>query len=278
MPEMDGYTATREIRQLDQTLPIVAMTADAMSGIAERCRDAGMNDYVTKPIDPQELSSALARWIPPGTRPRNQATPEAADAGPALPALPGIDIANGLARVGGNRAAYRKLLLKFSHNHAGTVAEIRAALQQGDAARAVRLAHTLKGVSGNIGATALHQSAKELEAALKEQRPDQTTLLEDCDHTLQQVAQAIAALEPAPAGTPALMETVAPVDAAALAPLIPRLRTLLQEDDMDAGDVVAVLLERAKGTELAQPLQDIETALGQYDFERALDILERLAL
>ncbi len=282
MPEMDGYSATREIRQLAhaRTLPIVAMTADAMSGVAERCREAGMDDYVTKPIDPQELFSALVRWIPPGARPLNQAIPDATAAEPALPTLPGIDIANGLARVGGNRATYRKLLLKFAHNNANAGAEIRAALQQGDAECAVRLAHTLKGVSGNIGAIALHQAAKELETALKEQRPEQTTLLENCDRALQQVVQAIAALEPAPAGAPAPLATTTPVAAqrAALAPLVARLRTLLQADDMEAGDVVAELLVQVKGTELAQPLQAIEAALGQYDFEGALGILERLAL
>jgi len=273
MPEMDGYTATREIRHLGRTLPIVAMTADAMSGVAERCREAGMNDYVTKPIDPQELFDALVRWIPPGDRIRNQAVPDATDVEPALPALPGIEIADGLARVGGNRATYHKLLLKFAHNNANAVAETRVALQQGDMERAVRLAHTLKGVAGNIGASVLYQAARELETALKEQYPDPAALLENCDRLLQQVVQGIAVLEPVTVS--AVEETAAPVDVAVLAPLVIRLRALLQEDDMEAADVVAALQAQVEGTALAQPLRDIEAALGQYDFEGALDLVER---
>jgi two-component system, sensor histidine kinase and response regulator len=276
MPEMDGYTTTRVIRQLGRRFPIVAMTADAMSGVADRCREAGMNDYLTKPIDPQELFTALARWISPGTRSRNQAHPTASDAEPALPPLPGIDIADGLARVSGNRAAYRKLLLKFAQNNANTVAEIRTAWQQGDVERAVRAAHTLKGVAGNIGAIALHQAARDLETALKERHPGWIVFLETCDRTLQQVLQAIATLASTPANTGT--KAMAPVDKGALAPLIARLRALLQEDDMEAVEVVSALLTQAEATVLAGPLRAIETALGQYDFEQALDLLGRLPL
>jgi signal transduction histidine kinase/DNA-binding response OmpR family regulator/HPt (histidine-containing phosphotransfer) domain-containing protein len=275
MPEMDGYTATRELRQLGQTLPIVAMTADAMSGVAERCRAAGMNDYITKPIDPHELFVTLVRWIPPGTRtpPPPVSEPLAIEA--ALPPLPGIDTTSGLARLGGNRAGYRQLLLKFAHHHAHTGDEIRAALQAGDLELAVRLAHTLKGVSGNIGANPLHQAARELEGALKERQPEWTVSLENCERLLRQVVEAIATLEPAPETPPA---EAAVLDWTALAPLIERLRALLQEDDMDAVAVVAELGTRVQGTPLAQPVQDIKDALGQYEYAEALDLLEKLKI
>ena len=101
MPEMDGYATTRALRAEGRGLPIVAMTADAMSGVAERCRETGMNDFVTKPVDPQELFATLARLIPPGARPLNQAPADETSVEPALPSLPGIDVVNGLARVGG---------------------------------------------------------------------------------------------------------------------------------------------------------------------------------
>jgi PAS domain S-box-containing protein len=279
MPEMDGYTATGAIRKTgNQSLPIVAMTADAMSGVAERCREAGMNDYVTKPIDPQELFTTLVRWIAPGSRPLNPAAARATEpeAEPELPELPGIDTADGLQRVGGNKTAYRKLLLKFAHNNANAVADIRAALQQGDQARAERLAHTLKGVAGNIGATALHKAALAAEAGIKAHSPESATLLEDCERWLQQVLQAVAALEQASAAPPE--PAAAPVDVAALAQLIDRLRTLLKEDDMEAVEAVTALQAQVRGTELARPFQEIETALGQYDFEAALEILDRLDL
>ncbi len=279
MPEMDGYVATQEIRKTgNQSLPIIAMSADAMSGVAERCFEAGMNDYVTKPIDPQELFTALVRWIPPGTRTRRQAIPDALDTEPALPVLPGIDIVDGLARVGGNRVTYHKLLLKFAHNNANTMTEIRAALQQDDMERAVRLAHTLKGVAGNIGANTLYQVARELETAFKEQGAAPVAFLDNCDRVLQQVVQGIAALEPAPASTPILPETATSLDVATLTPLVARLRALLQEDDMEAVAAVAALQAQVKGTGLEQPLRAIEAALSQYDFQQALGLLGQLAL
>jgi signal transduction histidine kinase/DNA-binding response OmpR family regulator/HPt (histidine-containing phosphotransfer) domain-containing protein len=276
MPEMDGYTATRAIRQAGHTaLPIIAMTADAMSGVAESCREAGMNDYVTKPIDPPELFAALARWIAPGRRARNQVTAEADPVELALPDLPGIEIADGLARVGGNRAAYRKLLLKFAHNQAQAGTEIRAALACGDGERAVRIAHTLKGVAGNIGAAPLHQGALALETALKDHSPEQAARLADCERELQQVVQTLAVLERKPTATaPGPAQTP---DQAALAPRLAQLRELLKEDDMEAGEVLAALLTQAQGTALAQPFQDIEAALAQYNFEAALAILEQIA-
>jgi HPt (histidine-containing phosphotransfer) domain-containing protein len=249
------------------------MTAEAMSGVEERCRNAGMDDYVTKPIDPQELFAALVRWIPSGVRRHNRGASDTLDADVALPALPGIDAASGLARLNGNHAAYRQLLLKFAHNHARTGDEIRAALQSGDMECAARLAHTLKGVSGNVGANALHQAVRELEAALKEHQSEPTGLLETCDRLLQQVVTAIVVLEPVPA--PPLAEMVA-VDRAALTPLIARLRALLQEDDMDAVPVVAELLAQVKGTELEQPLQAMAAALSQYDYQQALGLLGKL--
>lgn len=275
MPEMDGYTATRQIRELgNQSLPIVAMTADAMSGVAERCREAGMNDYVTKPIDPQELFTALARWIPPSVRPLNLAAAEKLNDELALPEMSGIDSAAGLARLGGNRTAYRKLLLKFTQNNANTVADIRSALLQGNLDRAVRIAHTLKGVSGNIGAISLHQAARELETAIKQNSSEQVALLENCERILQQVTQAIITLEPAPVADPE--KIVASGDLTALAQPIARLRALLVEDDMESAEAVAALLTQVKGSKLEQPFQAIETALSQYDFETALQMLDRL--
>ncbi len=273
MPEMDGYTATREMRQLGRTLPIVAMTADVMSGVAERCLEAGMNGYVPKPIDPPELFAALVKWIPPGTRQLYQATPTDQNNADALPGLPGLDIAAGLERVGGSLIAYRKLLLKFAHNNANAGDEIRAAVQQGDTERAVHLAHTLKGVAGNIGAMPLHQAARELESALKEHLPEPAAFLENCERVLAQVVQAIAALEPKPASAP--VEIVV-VDVVALTPLVAHLRTLLQEDDMDAIESVETLKAHVQGSVLERPLTEIELALGKYDFEQALHCLEQL--
>ncbi len=175
MPEMDGYKATQEIRNDDkyEDLAIIAMTADAMTGVREKVLEAGMNDYVTKPINPKELWEALARWIKPGDRELSEGfgkPAKVANEGVSIPDIDGLDVEDGLARVGGNKKLYRELLLKFRRDFAGATADIRANLEKGDLHTAERIAHTVKGVAGNIGAGGLQEKATELDEALKDER------------------------------------------------------------------------------------------------------------
>jgi len=138
MPEMDGLTATRNIRALDlpwaATVPIVAMTAHAMAGDRETSLEAGMDDHITKPIDPAQLLASLVAWIPPADRPLPQGfvprstTRETALRQDELPlaGLPGINVKSGLAKVSGNRSLYRKLLGKFQDKYLGAHQETQA--------------------------------------------------------------------------------------------------------------------------------------------------------
>ncbi len=179
MPEMDGIEATRRIRELAGLfpkfagLPILAMTAHAMAGDREKSLAAGMNDHVTKPIDPGALSSALVRCLDPlnrmvgvtefaGAPPEEEDLPEE-----DLPDLPGFDVADGLRRVGGNRALYVRLLGKLRDDYSGVADEIDAALAVGDRKSALIAAHTIRGVAGNLGATDLQDRATAMEVALK---------------------------------------------------------------------------------------------------------------
>jgi two-component system sensor histidine kinase/response regulator len=164
MPVMDGYEATRAIRARPEhaALPIIAMTANVMTGDREKAIDAGMNDQVAKPIDVEALFETLTRWIEPSG--------EASDiAGPTelppddLPEIPGVDVADGLRRVAGNVALYRKLLLSFRRKQATAVEEIRRARDTGDREQAVRLAHTLKGVAANLSIPEVEARAAEIE-------------------------------------------------------------------------------------------------------------------
>ncbi len=142
MPELDGISATQAIRAEGRfgELPIIAMTAHAMVEERERCFAAGMNDHVTKPIEPDVLYQALARWFqrrPAAETPvRAEKRPGAAEA--ALPQVPGVDTASGLKRVAGNLALYRNLLGKFVEGQAAAADAIRKALREGDRALAER--------------------------------------------------------------------------------------------------------------------------------------------
>lgn len=180
MPEMGGFEATREIRKNGhgKELPIIAMTAHAMAGDREKSLEAGMNDHVTKPIDPVQLFATLRKWIKPVTErtalQKTQAPDSAFEPQQAVPdegelpdALPGFDLAAGLSRLMGNKRLYRKLLLDFGANYRGVAADIREALAAGDFNQAHSLVHNLKGLAGNLEATDLQAAAKELEKLIK---------------------------------------------------------------------------------------------------------------
>ncbi|MBI2768731.1 MAG: response regulator [Burkholderiales bacterium] len=194
MPVMDGVTATLEIRKLRHLagLPVVAMTANAMQRDRQRCLDAGMNDFLVKPIDPDALFAMLLKWI----KPQRDGTAGIAAALPAAPvqapAACGLDVALGLSRMMGKKPLYRAMLRRFADGQAGGGEAIRDALQSGDWALAERLAHTTKGVAGNIGATGLPECAAELETALREKALPALTapLLERFAAALQDVIHA----------------------------------------------------------------------------------------
>ncbi|MBX3585914.1 MAG: response regulator [Ramlibacter sp.] len=174
MPVMDGLAATREIRKIQRLrqLPIIAMTANAMEQDRQRCLDAGMNDAVIKPIDPQLLWAALLRWIPARAPQAGEPAAGGAAPGPLLARdIPGLDTALGLSRMSGKPPLYLAMLRRFCEGHGDLAVRIQAALAAGDPAGAERLAHTARAVAGNIGAVQVQQLAGDLENALRQYQP-----------------------------------------------------------------------------------------------------------
>ncbi|WP_300442576.1 response regulator [Zoogloea sp.] len=172
MPVMDGLAATRAIRRLPGlgTLPIVAMTANAMTGDRERCLEAGMNDYIAKPIDPDRLTAKLQQWVkprPPGA-PAVRATPSAAG---LLDGVAGLDVPLGLHQALGREALYLSLLSKFIATYSDAPLRLAGAIAESDWVSAERMAHTLKGVAAQIGAGELRTLASQLEAEIRAGQP-----------------------------------------------------------------------------------------------------------
>jgi CheY-like chemotaxis protein/HPt (histidine-containing phosphotransfer) domain-containing protein len=174
MPGMDGYQATAQIRKdmgsKNALLPIIAMTANALNGDNQKALEAGMDDYVSKPVDVTQLASVLARWVDrePAQRSAEIIPHEPIGAGQGeLPAtLDSIDMVSALTRLGDNKALYRRILLMFHAEHAQDVPAIHAALQSNDLELAQRLAHSLKGLAGTVGADELRAVSKDLEMAI----------------------------------------------------------------------------------------------------------------
>ena len=273
MPVMDGVTATLEIRKEERfkDLPVVAMTANAMQGDRDRCLAAGMNDHVAKPIEPEDLWKALLKWVKPRHSTAAEVKPQIKAGQYAdLPSgIDGLDIANGLRRVLGKKSLYLSMLRKFIAGQKSATAGILEMLEGNDRDTAERLAHTLKGASGNIGATGLQQLAEELETAIRERQPRNDVdghldkLKQQLDYFITQLEQKL----PEEQGRTAIA-----VDQEKLKMACDRLIALLADDDAEAGDVLS---ENADLLNAAFPdhYRKINDSIQAFDFEAALAAL-----
>lgn len=270
MPVMDGLQATEAIRAIEacKTLPIIAMTASVLRGDREGCLRAGMNDYVSKPINVDRMLLTLARWLPE----RHALAPAAAPAPAAPPAvldglpesLDGIDLGEGLKRVGGDRALYRRLLLQFREHSGNAAHEIRSALAEGDRAAVRSAVHQLKGVAGNLSATGLFKAAQKLEAVLRRGTEPAGAEVEALTAEHARVMAGLAPLKAPGGGNGAHL----PADPAKLRELV---RVL--DDRLSGSDAAAVdALEAIKGAlsdNYAPFVQDMERLIVTYNFEEA---------
>ena len=282
MPEMDGFTATRLLRALPQLreLPIIAMTAHALVEERQRCREAGMDDHASKPIEPDALFTTLMRWAKP--RQELAGGSEGKPAKPAdeimLPQIDGVDVAGALNRVAGNKRLYRDLLVQFAARQTVMNSQILAAIDSGDNNLAERIVHTVKGVAGNIGLGRVFTAAEKLERAIREVDSAVPPLAEEFTEVASRQAQAIQhAIGDATSNRPADGTKSREFDAQSVSEAITYLRALLESSDGDAAESFVTLEGILAGICDKPRLSALSAAISEFDFDGARKKLDEIA-
>jgi PAS domain S-box-containing protein len=265
MPEMNGYEATEEIRKNDlfKDLPVVAMTADAMQGVKERCLELGMNDFVTKPIDPAQLFSALIKWIKKGDRASLPMKVKEADE-LKVPEIEDVNTIEGLARVAGNKKLYLKLLRDFSTTKGNLITEIIELIDKNDIETAGRVLHTLKGTAGNLGMMDLHQETIEVEKEIK--RNGWSNFVSSTTALSTKLSDLISKIKEA------VLDEKEEITSQTFTPeKIALLSDLLHNDDPDAIEVF-----NAMGRIDHPHFEELKSKVNGYEFEEALEIISKM--
>ena len=275
MPVMDGFEATRKIRENKNysALPILAMTANAMAGDKEKCLECGMNDHIAKPIDVGQLFTVLGHWIKP-KKPFTDSTIAKVMQDDTVPDIPSLDIEKALQRVGGNVKLLRKLINRFHETQADVMARIKLAIKSGDAEGALREAHTVKGLAGNIGAIQMAECAGTVESMLKHAETD---MLDESLNAMEMELQSLLGRIVGQMGgveTPASVPTVGEVNMVLLADELRELSALLADDDSRAGGLVDAVTDKLNALGQHSVAKQLKKLIAQYDFEGALDKLK----
>ena len=280
MPVWDGYMATKVIRKdssLDQ-LPIIAMTAHALKGDKEKCLAAGMNDYITKPIDERELFATLTKWLPAKSRTPIPPASDIIDRWQNIPAnIPGIDLEAGLVRIKGDSSLFKRMLCNFLERYATADEELKQYLQQGEIVEAKALVHTLKGVSGNLCANALFKESKRLDEFLQRHGFAQA------EKRIDTFCQALSSLVTGLRGlnlindSPISTGEQGPADLVLVSQLIKQLSAHLKQSNSRASHSMDELKAIPGLSRFKQQLSDLEKAIYAFEFDIALAVLTEIA-
>ena len=285
MPVMDGLLATRALRAMPthRHIPILAMTANVFAEDRQRCLDAGMDDHIAKPVDPDALYLALNKWLPAKSmRAAASATPVEPEKAVQQDKMPdavrlitGLDAATGLQRVRGNWTSYARLLNLFAENHHDDIVVLRQRLAAGEREEACRIAHSLKGAAGSLGVFTVQTEAGKLEHAVRN-GVGHEVLAQLADRVEKVQGEFVASLRKVLSVDTVVITRAEPAEKSAIEvdyEVINELDRLLREDDMRASDAlreaVPMLAQNFDPMQLAQ----LRYQVGQFDYPAALKTL-----
>jgi len=278
MPVMDGYTATKKIRKMEayKTLPIIAMTANVMKTDLDLAHEAGMDCHIGKPLNVKEMFKTLSTWIKPkNSKVEVSEVKEELSDGIRMPELEGIDTEAGLKVTAGNVKLYHKILLKFYDSQKTFRQDFVTSLESSDASESERLAHTLKGVAGSIGAKAVQELATELEKLCVDNR-DKNDLLSCLDRVQEKLAVVIQALETNFKQDEDEVLTESGFDLKLHEEEIKAIIEQCDSFDTGAMDRFGKLCDLSKGSRYHSEFNEIYDLMSQYDLEKAGDKLKSM--
>jgi len=290
MPEMDGYETTRLIRRDDRftNLPIIAMTAHTLDEERLKSIDSGMNDHIAKPINARQMFATIEHHLKRSghvstTLPNSRSNSEniSPDLGRLydneIPAIPGIDVPAALERMDGNISLFISVLQLFFDTQVNSATDINKALQDDDREIAIRLAHTAKGASGNIGAIALEKAAGALEKTIKENKQTKSIneKLRKFKEELEELIETLRKTLPQYNDEEQGSDNETEIDLSKVTPVIINLYSYILKSDGKAIDYLFEQRSALAGLPKAT-LRKLESNLVNFDYDAALDILTAL--
>ena len=283
MPDMDGFEATEIIRSNDEFkhLPILAMTANAMKEDKEKCLDVGMNDHISKPIDPGELFKTLVKWIPQKDRSNTIKETEKkvqADINEFPQCVEGIDIEQGLKHISGNKKLYMKLLKDFYTSHSNDINVLNEAIGSQDYTLAERLVHTVKGIASTLGAKSLEESAAVLEKQAREKSIDDLNTLaftNDFEKIMSTLQPLLKQNSDDKSNEKSSEKTI---DYENIKVLLDNIKEALEELSTEAEGLAAALKDKLSGSKFEKLARKLLEETADFEFEDAEETRKELQL
>jgi signal transduction histidine kinase/HPt (histidine-containing phosphotransfer) domain-containing protein/FixJ family two-component response regulator len=280
MPVMDGLEATRQIRLLNEAkdTPIIAFTANTYEDDRKRCKEAGMSDFVSKPVDPLELFATILKWLPKASdihlsvlqAPRAEKTDDKSSLIGRLHGIDGLVLDQGLKTVRGDVSWYWKLLLEFLTFHADDMLQIRKSLERHEQSNAIRVAHTLKGAAAALGLVALSDQAKQLESTLSNGVTAVENQIQNMESDLLQLSQSVQSIQQAQS------QPVVPADPRHSKQVLDELLVILRTGDFHANQIFRDQQALLRSSLPHGAFTQLEAAVNTYDFEAAVKLIEGL--